>query len=210
MRWLLVLLVITFAMPVLAGSIVVGFCDECGYQTDEFFIGGGMTPGYSASVYLDPETGEFYKVGFNIILVVADEIAVNINNNHHEFGELSAEEIAVNITNNHRGIGIDIAEKIAVNITNNHRELGEVTAENVAAVINDIYMETTDTSIYRWEAPVVLGELLLEDRLPAGVFLSDEAAEVSFNWELVSIDSENPCPECGSEAITFERVGFWD
>ncbi len=208
MRWLPVLLMITFTMPVLAGSIVVGFCDECGYKTDEFFEGGGMTPGYAAEVYRDPETGEFHLVSFNITLAVANGIAVTINNNHREIGELTVEEIAVNITNNHRGIGMELAEEIAVNITNNHREVGEVTAEEIAVNITNNHRGVELTMF--WRAPEVLGELFLEDRLLAGVNVHADAAGSLSHWELVNVDARNHCPACGGNTVKFERVGKWD
>jgi hypothetical protein len=208
MRWLPVLLMITFAMPVLAGSIVVGFCDECGYKTDEFFEGGGMTPGYFAEIYRDPETGEFHLVSFNTVLVVADDIAVNINNSHHEIGELTVEEITFSIASVIRGIDLEFAEEIAVNITNNHREVGEVTAEEIAVNITNNHrgVELTMT----WRAPEVLGELFLEDRLLVGVNVHADAAENPSNWELVNVDARNHCPACGGNTVKFERVGKWD
>jgi len=209
MRWLLMIFVIAFAMPIFAGSIVIGYCAGCGYETDEFFVGGGMTPGYAAEVYRNPETGEFHKIGFNTVLIVAEEIAVTINNSHRELGELTVEEIAVNITNNHRGIGMELAEEIAVTINNNHREVGEVTAEEIAVNITNNH-RGVDEIYMIWTAPEVLGELLLEDGLPAGVFLSDESAENPFSWELVNIDTHPSCPSCGENVIAFERVGKWD
>jgi len=58
------------AISVLAGDIVIGICGECGYQTNEFFAGYGMMPGYVAEVYRDPQTGEFHLVRFNIVEIV--------------------------------------------------------------------------------------------------------------------------------------------
>ena len=89
MRWILILLVLAYAMPVVAGEIVIGICSECGYQTDEFFTGYGVMPGYAAEVYRSPETGEFHLVRFNIIEIEAEEIAVIINNSYDEVVEIS-------------------------------------------------------------------------------------------------------------------------
>ena len=209
MRWLPVLLTIAFAMPVLAGSIVIGFCDECGYETDEFFEGGGMTPGYSAEVYRDPETGEFHLVSFNTVLVVAEEIAVTLNNTHREVGELNIEKITFSITSVIHGIDLELAEEIAVNVNNTHREVGEVTAGEIAVNINNTHRGVEETTM-TWRAPEVLGELFLEDRLPTGVHVQDDAAGNPFNWELVNLDVRNHCPACGGNTVKFERVGKWD
>lgn len=201
---------LAFAMPVIAGEIVVGVCCECGYQTDEFFAGYGMMPGYAAEVYRDPHTGEFHLVRFDIVEIEAEEIAVSITNNHHEMEELNIDEIAVTITNNHHVIGLETAEEIAVTITNNHRETGNISVDEIASIIRNSYGEVVEIAMV-WVSPELLGEIRLEVVLPAGAYLNDETAEDPLNWELVSLfDGPHQCPVCCCETLVFERIGNWD
>jgi len=210
MRFAPVLIMLAFAMPVIAGEIVVGICCECGYQTDEFFAGYGMMPGYAAEVYRDPQTGEFHLVRFDIIEIEAEEIAVTITNNHHEMEELNIDEIAVTITNNHHGIGPETAEEIAVTITNNHRETGSISVDEIASIIRNSYGEVVEIAMV-WASPELLGEISLDGVLPAGAHLTDETAEDPLNWELVSLfDGPHQCPVCCGETLEFHRIGNWD
>ncbi len=210
MRLILLSIMLTCAMPAIAGEIVVGFCSECGYQTDEFFAGYGMMPGYVAEVYRDTETGEYHLVRFNLIEIEAEEIAVTVNNNYREIDESTVDEIAVTITNNHHGIGIDTAGEIAVNINNNHRENGDISIEEIAAIIRNSFEEVVEIS-KGWSSPEVLGEISLDGVLPAGAHLNDEPAGDPLNWELVSLyDGPHPCPVCCGETLEFQRIGNWD
>ncbi len=212
MRFILfVLTVLICAIPLVAGEIVVGFCEECGYQTDEFFAGYGRIPGYVAEVYRDPDSGEYHLVRFNIIEIVAEEIAVNITNNHYDIDELNIDEIAVNITNNHYGIGMETAGEIAVTINNNYRKIVEIFSSEIAVIINNSYEDVVEISM-GWNSPEVLGEISLDGVLPAGVHLNDELVEEDpLNWQLVSLnDGNNPCPVCCGETLEFQRVGNWD
>ncbi|MCD4776794.1 MAG: hypothetical protein K8S15_12180 [Candidatus Aegiribacteria sp.] len=209
MRWMLMLLVLACAIPVVAGEIVIGICDECGYQTDEFFAGYGMTPGYVAEVYRDPETGEFQLVGFDIVLIVAENIAVTLNNNYREIEELTVEEIAVNINNNYRGIGMETAEEIAVNINNNYRETGEINFSEIAVTLNNNY-HGIEKLVRTLRSPDVLGELILDDELPAGVLLGEDPTGNPMSWELISLNDSNLCPACVGKTLIFERVGHWN
>jgi hypothetical protein len=210
MRSILVLIMLTCAMSVVAGDIIIGICFECGYQTDEIFAGYGMMPGYAAEVYRDPQTGEFHLVSFNIIEIEAEEIAVTITNNHHEIEESYVDEIAVTITNNHHGIGMETAEEIAVTITNNHRETGNISVDEIAAIIRNSYGEVVEIAMV-WVSPELLGEISLEGVLPAGAHLNDETSEDPLNWELVSLyDGPHQCPVCCGETLEFHRIGNWD
>ena len=210
MRFATVLVMLAFAMPVIAGEIVVGICCECGYQTDEIFAGYGMMPGYAAEVYRDPQTGEFHLVRFDIIEIEAEEIAVTITNNHHEIEELNIDEIAVTITNNHHGIELETAEEIAVTIINNHRETGSISVDEIASIIRNSYGEVVEIAMV-WASPELLGEISSGGVLPAGAHLTDETAEDPLNWELVSLfDGPHQCPVCGGETLEFHRIGNWD
>ena len=209
MRYMLVLIVLACAMPVTAGEIVIGFCGECTYQTDEFFAGYGMIPGYVAEVYRDPDSGEFHLVRFDIIEIVAEEIAVHITNNHVEIDELNIEEIAINITNNHLGIGMETARAIAVTINNNYREIAEISFSESAVIINNSYEDVVEISM-AWSSPEVLGNISLDEVLPAGVHIIDEPAGDPMCWEIVSLDEVNLCPVCCGETLEFQRVGNWD
>lgn len=210
MRFAPALVMLAFAMPVIAGEIVVGVCCECGYQTDEFFAGYGMMPGFAAEVYRDPQTGEFHLVRFDIVEIEAEEIAVSITNNHHEIEELNIDEIAVTITNNHHGIGLETAEEIAVTITNNHRETGNISVDEIASIIRNSYGEVVEIAMV-WVSPELLGEISLEVVLPAGAYLNDETPEDPLIWELVSLfDGPHQCPVCCGETLVFERIGNWD
>ena len=207
---LLVLTILICSIPAVAGEIVVGFCEECGYQTDEFFAGYGMMPGYVAEVYRDTETGEYHLVRFNLIEIEAEEIAVTVNNNYSEIDESIIDEIAVTINNNHHGIGIDSAGEIAVTITNNHRENGDISVEEIAAIIRNSFEEVVEISSF-WSSPEVLGEISLDGVLPAGIHINDEPAGDPLNWKLVSLyDGNNPCPVCCGETLEFQRIGNWD
>lgn len=210
MRLILLSIMLTCATSVVAGEIVVGICSECDYRTNEFFAGYGMIPGYVADVYCDPDSGEFHLVRFNTVLILAEEIAVNITNNHHEIEELSIDEIAVTITNNHHEIGTETAEEIAVTITNNHRETGKISVDEIASIIRNSYGEVVEIAMV-WTSPELLGEISLNGVLPAGAYLNDETPEIPLNWELVSLyDGNNQCPVCCCETLVFERIGNWD
>lgn len=210
MRPILLSIMLTCATSLVAGEIVVGICSECGYQTDEFFAGYGMIPGYVSEVYRDPQTGDFHLVRFDLLEIEAEEIAVTITNNHHEIEELSIDEIAVTITNNHHEIGMETAEEIAVTITNNHRETGDISVEEIAAIINISFEETLEISA-AWNSPEALGEISLDGVLPTGAYLNDELAGNPLNWELVSLfDGPHQCPVCCGETLVFERIGNWD
>ena len=209
MRWILVPVILACAMSALAGDIVIGACSECGNETGEFFVGRGMTPGYIADVYRDPGTGGFHLVGFDIVLITAEEIAVNINNSHREIGEMTVEEIAVNINNSHREIDMEAAEEIAVTVTNNHRETGMVTAEEIAVTINNSH-RVVEALYEAWSSPEVLGALIVDGRIPMGVELGGEATGEPTAWELINVNGNSLCSACGGETIQFELVGSWD
>ncbi|RKZ08884.1 hypothetical protein DRQ25_07955 [Candidatus Fermentibacteria bacterium] len=210
MRFAPVLVILAFAMPVIAGEIVVGICCECCYQTDEFFAGYGMMPGYAAEVYRDPQTGDFHLVRFDIIEIEAEEIAVTVNNNYREIAELFVDEIAVNINQNHHEIGMETAEEIAVNINQNHYEIEEISVDEIASIIRNSYGEVVEIAMV-WTSPELLGEISLDGVLPAGAHLTDETAEDPLNWELVSLfDGPHQCPVCCGETLVFERIGNWD
>ncbi len=210
MRLIMLSIMLTCAMPAIAGEIVVGICSECGYQTNEFFAGYGMMPGYVSEVYRDTETGEFHLVRFDLVEIVAEEIAVTITNNHHEIEELNIDEIAVTITNNHHGIGMETAEEIAVTITNNHCETGNISVDEIASIIRNSYGEVVEIAMV-WVSPELLGEISLDGVLPAGAYLNDETPEDPLNWELVSLfDGPHQCPVCCGETLVFERIGNWD
>jgi len=190
MRWILITVILACITPSFARDIVKGICGECGYETGELFAGYGRIPGYIADVYRDPETGTFHLVGFDIILVTADEIAVTANNSYIENGEMSVDEIAVTINNNHRETGTVSAEPIAVTINNNHR-----TVENIYEA---------------WESPQVIGALVGNGSIPEGVLPGNGATGDPAAWTLVSLDDTSPCPVCGGNTIHFERIGNWD
>jgi hypothetical protein len=69
MKKIMLILMLLVFLTVLAfsGAIVVGFCDECGYKTDDLFIGRGFTPGYNKIVYYSPDLNEYMVVTFDLI-----------------------------------------------------------------------------------------------------------------------------------------------
>ncbi len=89
MRKLIPLLLIALILPAAAGEIIQGRCAECGYEPAEYFYGSGMLPGWLHLLYRDPESGLVYEVDFLLALKAADEIGVNINNNHREIQEFT-------------------------------------------------------------------------------------------------------------------------
>lgn len=48
------------AFPAFAGAIMEYECAECGYKTENLFIGGGKTPGAYYALAYCPECEEFY------------------------------------------------------------------------------------------------------------------------------------------------------
>ncbi len=48
------------AFPALAGAIMEYECAECGYKTENLFIGGGKTPGAYYALAYCPDCEEFY------------------------------------------------------------------------------------------------------------------------------------------------------
>jgi hypothetical protein len=89
MRKLLPLLLIALMLPAAAGEIIQGRCAECGYEPAEYFYGSGMLPGWLNLLYRDPESGLVYEVDFLLALKAADEVGVNINNNHREIQDFT-------------------------------------------------------------------------------------------------------------------------
>ncbi|MEN8209233.1 MAG: hypothetical protein ABFR50_08280 [Candidatus Fermentibacteria bacterium] len=210
MRSILVLIMLTCTLSVVAGDIVIGICAECGCQTDEFFAGYGMMPGYVAEIYRDNESGEYHLVRFDLIEIESEEITLTITDNHNEIGIQTAEEIAVTITNNHHEIGMQTAEEIAATITNNHPETGNISVEEITAVIRNSYAEVVEIAMI-WTSPEVLGEISLNGVLPAGAHLNDELTGDPLNWKLVSLyDGPHQCPGCCGETFEFQRIGNWD
>jgi len=209
MRWILVPVILACTMLAFAGDIVIGVCADCGNETGEFFVGNGMTMGYIADVYRSPATGEFHLVGFDIVLITAGEIAVNINQNYREIDEMTVEEIAVTINNSHRGIDMEFAEEIAVNINQNYRETGEISADEIAVTINNSH-RVIEAIHEAWTSPEVLGALIIDGRIPMGVELGGEASGEPTAWELINVNGNNLCSACGGETIQFELVGSWD
>lgn len=70
---LLTIALLTIPIFLFAGAIVVGTCSNCGYNTDELFIGGGMMPGLIKYIYYSPDRDEYLAVGFNLIHIFCEE-----------------------------------------------------------------------------------------------------------------------------------------
>jgi len=73
-----VIIITTLPLFVFAGSIVTGECENCGYNTDTLFIGGGKIPALLYYIYASSELKKVFTVGFDLIKIIINELGMKI------------------------------------------------------------------------------------------------------------------------------------